>query len=116
MDKKYDKVVSGGSFKGDPNRFKKTRDDNALGFGWRPGRPKESVLVENCTIDANGNAKSIIIAGFIPFVCEAVKTPKLTHLSAHTVSELPACSKHAQNTAHNTAKIKIDPILLATAA
>ena len=67
------------------------------------------------TNNAKGNAKRIIIAGLIPFVCDAVKIHKLTHLSAHTTSELPACSKQAQNTAHNTAKIKIEPILLAAA-
>ena len=58
--------------------------------------------------------KRIIIAGFIPLVCDAVNIPKLIHLSAQTVRELPACSKHAQKIAHRTAKIKIDPILFAT--
>ena len=55
----YDRVVSGSTFKGDPDRCKRRRDDNALGFMWRPGQPKESVLVENCTIDANGVAEGL---------------------------------------------------------
>ena len=60
---KYDITIKGKSFIGDPTKsqpdpnqpFGKV-DHNALGFGWRPGRKKESVLIEDCTIDANGVA------------------------------------------------------------
>ena len=32
---------------------------NALGFGWRPGRAKESISIENCVIDGRGVAEGL---------------------------------------------------------
>lgn len=54
-----DIVVKDKTFIGDPSRFKKGIDGNALGFMWRPGRPKQSILIENCVIDANGVAEGL---------------------------------------------------------
>ena len=54
-----DIVVKDKTFLGDKSRFDGSRDDNALGFGWRPGRPKQSILIENCVIDANGVAEGL---------------------------------------------------------
>lgn len=47
------------SFVGDPDKYKGARDDNALGFGWRPGWPNQTVSVKNCKIDANGVAEGL---------------------------------------------------------
>ena len=92
-----------------PNPRKASPKANFLGvFGFLPHKSNF------CHNNAKGKAARIIIAGLIPFVCDAVNMPKLTHLSAHTVRELPACSKQAQNIAHRTARIRIEPILLAT--
>ena len=60
---KYDKIITGQKFIGDSRNFEV--DDNqpfgkvdksALGFSWRPGQRKESLLIKDCEIDANGVA------------------------------------------------------------
>jgi len=63
---KYDKIIKGQSFIGDPTMSKPDPnqpfgkvDHNALGFAWRPGWEEESVLIEDCTIDANGVAEGL---------------------------------------------------------
>lgn len=52
-------VVRNKSFKGDPTKFKGTRDDNALGFAWRPGQEETKILIDDCNIDANGVAEGL---------------------------------------------------------
>lgn len=49
-------AIKGKTFKGDLSRGKAS---NALGFMWRPGMPKESILIENCTIDAGPVAEGL---------------------------------------------------------
>ena len=51
-----DVIIKGQSFKGDPSIV---GDSNALGFRWRPGSTKNSILIEDCIIDANGAAEGL---------------------------------------------------------
>ena len=52
-------IIKNKKFKGDPSIYNGTRDDNALGFGWRPGQQKFTLEIENCEIDANGVAEGL---------------------------------------------------------
>ena len=49
----YDIVLKNKNFKGD---ILNGVQSNALGFMWRPGQNKQSILIENCKLDANGVA------------------------------------------------------------
>jgi hypothetical protein len=51
--------VIGQHFIGNPDRYKGKQDDNALGFGWRPGQEKKTILIKNCKIDAAGVAEGL---------------------------------------------------------
>ena len=56
---KFDIVIADKTFQGNPFRANREWDDNALGFGWRPHQPKQSILIKNCFIDANGVAEGL---------------------------------------------------------
>ena len=62
----YDIIVENQHFSGNPSlappdKFQPSgkRDLNALGFSWRPGQKKKSILIKNCIIDANGVAEGL---------------------------------------------------------
>lgn len=52
-------IVKDKTFVGDPKRFNGSRDDNALGFSWRPGQKEERIHIDKCVIDANGVAEGL---------------------------------------------------------
>lgn len=52
-------LIENQKFKGNPNKHNKKKDDNAIGFSWRPGQEKFSLKIKNCEIDANGVAEGL---------------------------------------------------------
>jgi|TARA_Y100000289_G_scaffold19707_1_gene19039 hypothetical protein len=54
----HDITIQDRSFIGQPNLEHK-HDNSALGFSWRPGRKKQSILIKNCKIDANGASEGL---------------------------------------------------------
>jgi|TARA_B110000495_G_C22938954_1_gene549296 hypothetical protein len=105
-------TIKGKTFKGDITRGKAS---NALGFMWRPGMPKQSILIENCTIDAGPVAEglklsychdvivknSTIIGGFEDCV-DIVRGGNITFLKCKFISKN---TKH-----HFTIKCMVDDI------
>jgi hypothetical protein len=71
-------IVKDKKFKGDPSKFNGTQDDNALGFGWRPGQEEQTILIENCEIDANGVAEGLKLS-----YCSNVKVINCTIIGGY---------------------------------
>jgi hypothetical protein len=71
-------IVENKKFVGDPNKFKGTRDDNALGFAWRPGWEDTTILIDNCEIDANGVAEGLKLS-----YCKNVKVTNCTIIGGY---------------------------------
>jgi hypothetical protein len=71
-------IVKDKKFKGDPSKFNGTQDDNALGFGWRPGQEEQTILIENCEIDANGVAEGLKLS-----YCSNVKVLNCTIIGGY---------------------------------
>jgi len=55
-----EKVIYGKFFAAKSNENdSKFNDKNALGFGWRPGQPEFSLVIDSCTIDGGGVSEGL---------------------------------------------------------
>ena len=81
----YSKIVKDSRFTGNPDNSvpdagqpSGKRDASALGFAWRPGWKEESILIENCVIDANGVAEGLKLS-----YCHDVTVRKCTIIGGY---------------------------------
>lgn len=79
------KIIKDSRFIGDPSKTQQDSgqpsgkvDASALGFAWRPGWKQESILIENCIIDANGVAEGLKLS-----YCHDVTIKKCTIIGGY---------------------------------